>query len=60
MKFNLEIELENDDMQSPDDVAEALADIAHKLRDLGEEDMDDAQSVIMDVNGNKVGHWWFE
>lgn len=65
MKFYLEIEVENDAMQSLSEVADALVDVASKLRGIEEEDeeveMEDIEGAsIMDENGNTVGSWWFE
>lgn len=56
-KFILEIELENDAMQTPRDVAQVLRRIARRLdRDMQRWFVDDACS-IRDENGNAVGKW---
>ena len=55
MKFTLEIELGNDAMQSPYDVAKALQVIAEDLRRNGF--ADEGTGVIRDANGNRVGTW---
>ena len=54
MKFTLEIELGNDAMQTEDDVARALKEVAKNIRNHG---FDDATEGIFDLNGNKVGEW---
>ncbi len=52
--FNLKIDLGNDEMSGPEDVARVLRKVADRL-------MNDALSgVIMDDNGNKVGSWAVE
>ena len=63
MKFTLEIELENDTMCRPHDVAESLRRVtdslsAHSVFD-NFEDLDpfDRKGEIRDDNGNKVGEW---
>jgi hypothetical protein len=53
--FRLYIELGNDAMQGPSDLAEALRDIADKVEVRAE-----YPQKIMDVNGNTVGEWTVE
>jgi len=53
MKFTLDIDLGNDAMRSPEDIAHALETVAHRLRN--ESDGDTAP--IRDTNGNTVGEW---
>lgn len=55
MTFKLTIELGNEAMQTPEDVASALQDIAERLG-YG----DNAASIVRDVNGNTVGSYAFE
>ncbi len=56
--FKLEIEMGNDAMQTPMDIAEALRAVAQSLenyhRPWGAETLIDR---ISDTNGNKVGVW---
>lgn len=53
--FRLSIELGNDDMQTPQDLAQALREMAAKIesKDLREE----GSGKILDDNGNTVGDW---
>jgi hypothetical protein len=53
MKFMLEIKLGNEAMQSPEQIARALDDIAENLIHKGFL----ADRFIMDDNGNLVGKW---
>lgn len=53
MKFTLEIEMGNEAMRSPEDVAKALRNVAHRLPGA----MD--AGYILDENGNNVGEWAF-
>lgn len=63
MTFTLKIELENDAMQTAEDVARALRDLAVRLKTSGFSGkvrypptvIDGAK--IMDENGNSVGEW---
>ena len=55
MKFTLSIELENEAMQTGDDVARALRKVAVQLR--GHELNRDDGWKILDANGNTVGRW---
>lgn len=52
MKFQLEIELGNDAMQTTEDVAEALEQVAKELSLIVS-----GWGSIRDRNGNKVGTW---
>jgi hypothetical protein len=56
MKLVIEINLDNDAMQTGRDVADALGKLAHHVEDntlpLAPED-----GVIRDLNGNTVGRW---
>lgn len=51
--FNLKIILGNDAMNSPDDIATALADVAARM-ERGQEN-----GTVMDLNGNTVGRFGF-
>ena len=53
--FRLGIELGNDAMQTPEDVADALRDIADRI-----ERGDLTGGGIRDENGNTVGSWDYE
>lgn len=55
MRFKLEIELGNDAMQTPMDVAMALTSLADRLTA-----SPPTEGVIRDENGNPVGRWSFE
>jgi hypothetical protein len=59
MKFSLTIELANDAMRDPGDVAAALEHIANQLRDTGFGNIGDCW-VVRDANGNGVGFWTVE
>ena len=48
--FNLKIEMGNDAMQTPEDVADALETVAAKMKNSGSR-----SGPIFDLNGNKVG-----
>ena len=54
-EFTLRIKLGNDAMQTPEDVAASLRDIANRL-DWG---MYRRSGEILDYNGNVVGDWEF-
>jgi len=54
--FELKIELGNDAMQTPRDVAFVLKKLASKLDDMGGFALVDG-GKIMDANGNSVGKW---
>ena len=56
MKFELRILLENDAMQTADDVAAALRRVADYLSETGGFEHVAAGSV-RDLNGNTVGEW---
>lgn len=49
--FELVLDIGNAEMQTPEDIAAALEEVASKLR-RGRSD-----SAILDVNGNEVGYW---
>lgn len=53
-KFKLEIEMENAEMQTPQDVAKALHMTAAQIDQQGR-----LTGRILDINGNAVGHWKF-
>lgn len=64
MRFVLTIDLGNDAMQTPGDVAEALWHVYHKLNKLTSARLGGDpklrvtdEGVIADVNGNTVGRW---
>lgn len=50
--FELTLEVGNSEMRTPEAVADALEEVARKLRD------GYASSSILDVNGNSVGGWY--
>ena len=54
-EFTLRIKMGNDAMQTPEDVAASLRDIANRL-DWG---MYRRSGEILDYDGNKVGEWEF-
>jgi hypothetical protein len=53
--FKIQIILGNEAMRSPDDVANALHDLALKLEDLGWQVWQ--PQAIKDRDGNTVGQW---
>jgi hypothetical protein len=55
MKFVLSINLGNEAMMDPPDVAQALLDIAKILSRDGGDAME--HGVVRDANGNTVGEW---
>lgn len=55
VKFQLEIELGNDEMTSAVNVANALRCVALQLED--RPTPLDGKRPIFDLNGNRVGHW---
>lgn len=58
MKFTLTIELGNDAMQTPEDVAEVLAKLGNGLPTLlGDSFTVNDSYLLRDVNGNRVGGW---
>ena len=64
MAFDLKIKLGNAAMQTPEDVAGALREVAEWLDGVGSYEADDEQILwhldagrIRDVNGNTVGDW---
>jgi hypothetical protein len=59
MKFQLEIELGNDAMQTYDDVRQALKSVCAYLKEYrqGEEVEAGDDTPIRDLNGNTVGTW---
>lgn len=56
MKFTLEIELGNEAMQTAEDVASKLRDIARRV-DSCTFDSVEGPYKILDTNGNTVGSW---
>jgi len=56
MKFSLEIELGNDAMSTPDDVAYLLGVVAEQLDAVDAFGPGD-EGRTRDVNGNTVGRW---
>lgn len=54
-QFVLEIELGNDAMQTPEDVAEALCLVARRLREAAALGRHASVGTIRDRNGNDVG-----
>lgn len=59
-RFKLEIELGNEEMQSPEHVADALEHLAEVLRENSENVLRNEKQSIFDVNGNDVGYWRFQ
>lgn len=60
MKFTLNIELGNDAMRTPHDIAEALSGVAYIMRGSTIPFVEltlPHSSVIRDANGNEVGRW---
>jgi len=60
MKFTLSIDLGNAAMQTGDDVARALTEVAHTLTAFhGDHRLPEAMAglSIRDLNGNRVGAW---
>jgi hypothetical protein len=58
MKFQLEIELGNDAMQTLDDVIAAIQASRKSLADGGEPlTVGDRDPILRDENGNTVGGW---
>jgi len=55
--FTLKIDLGNDAMGTPRDVAFVLKKLAKKLDDMGEPFASVDGGKIMDANGNSVGQW---
>ena len=58
-KFKLEIELGNDEMNSPARVADALKELLQVLYS-AEEKVRSLKARIADDNGNVVGKWSYE
>jgi len=56
-RFTLTIELGNDAAQTPYDVADMLAALAHNLRDPRGDEWGPTTGNMRDVNGNRVGSW---
>jgi hypothetical protein len=57
MKFTLEIELGNDAMRTPWDVAGALSSAVMALQDNSRDLADGENGILRDFNGNTVGGW---
>ena len=61
MKFKLEIELGNAAMRNRGHLANALRDVAKAVLDMHKWfHMAGTEHAVMDLNGNKVGHWKLE
>lgn len=58
-KFNCNIELGNDAMQNPQELAEALRELANRIENIDETTILDG-AKILDDNGNEVGSWEYE
>jgi hypothetical protein len=58
MKFKLEINLDNDAMQTPQDIQEAIARCAWPTLDADDLAVD--SGIITNLNGNTVGNWYVE
>jgi hypothetical protein len=58
-EFTLKIQLGNDAMQTPGDVAKTLRDLADKLDTRRGATAEHASGNVRDENGNTVGHWEF-
>ncbi|KKL46485.1 hypothetical protein LCGC14_2345070 [marine sediment metagenome] len=57
MRFELRIELGNDDMQTGVDISVALEQVARQIEDLGLLSRGGEYGKIQDINGNSVGGW---
>jgi len=55
MKFKLEIQLGNEEMNDVFNITEALENVICDLPDT--EQLEPTKGSIMDINGNTVGHW---
>jgi hypothetical protein len=55
-EFNLRILLTNSEMQTGDELAEAIGTVSAQISDRGEAD-DGARGIVRDINGNHVGGW---
>lgn len=58
-KFKLNIEMGNDAMQTPRELAEALRELATRVESI-EEDETNAGAKVLDDNGNEVGAWEYD
>lgn len=58
-KFTMSIELGNDAMQSPQELSEALEELATKIASIDPMETR-AEGKILDDNGNEVGTWEYE
>ncbi len=58
-KFTVEIELGDGVLSTPQELAEALRELATRIEDI---DIDETQEdgVILDDDGNEVGTWEYE
>jgi hypothetical protein len=56
-QFTLTIDLGNDAMSTPSDIADALRKLAGRIETI---DGYLGDGVVRDVNGNTVGHWALE
>lgn len=58
MRFVLEIQLGNAEMETPAQIADALYAVANKLSELGgEREAANVSGYIRDANGNTVGNY---
>lgn len=57
MKFTLEINLDNDTMSTPADIASVMQHIADQLKDAEYSTDIPTMYLIRDVNGHTVGRW---
>lgn len=58
-KFSMNIELGNDAMQQPQELADALREVANKIAAIDPTDTN-AGGKVLDDNGNEVGTWEYE
>jgi hypothetical protein len=60
-RFTIEIDLGNEGMEAPSDVAQALRKIATRLDDATDMPLAQHPGIggnVMDTNGNTVGSWF--
>lgn len=58
MQFRINIKLGNSEMQTPDDVADAVHNVVITLEDVSLwSSLSDSSHTIWDVNGHRVGEW---
>ena len=58
-KFRLNIEMGNDAMQTPRELAEALRELATRVESIAEDETQ-VSAKVLDDNGNEVGSWEYE